>query len=56
MKIQLKWSKLGNAQLAQIRRFFEEELKNKHLYEHELNSRMYSINPYTGDVIFNKDF
>lgn len=55
MKLLLKWSNLNDAQRAQIKDFYGDDLKDREIYEHSLNSRQYGINPLTGDVIFTKD-
>lgn len=55
MKLQLKWSKLNNEQRGQIKDFYEDDLRRKEIFEHNLNTRTYNVNPYTGNVIFTKD-
>ena len=56
MRIMLKWSNLTNEQRAQIKDFYSDELQRKEMFEHNLNSRTYNINPNSGNVVFSKDF
>ncbi len=53
MKITLKWSKLNDPQKDQIKSFFSGD---NHVDKHDLNRRIYTINPYTGNIVFYKGF
>lgn len=51
-KCKLKWSQLNADQRTQVKQQFNEELKKKELHEHNLNTRLYNVNPLNGKVIF----
>ena len=54
MKINIPWSNLTNEQKTQLKSFYEDELKKKELFEHDLNKRSFPVN--NGNIVFKKDF
>ncbi len=56
MKVTLAWHNLTNEQKKQVKSFYEDELKHKELFEHDLNKRMYAVNITDGNILIKKDF
>jgi len=51
LTISLKWRDLTDDQKSQIKVLYKDQLRKKELFEHNLNTRSFRINPLTGGVI-----
>lgn len=56
MKVTLAWHALTDEQKKQVKSFYEDELKHKELFEHDLNRRSYAVNITDGSIVMKKDF
>lgn len=52
--MKIKWAYLTSEQKDQIKSFYEDELKKRQMFEHNLNTRHFSINN-DGNVVFSKE-
>lgn len=48
--VTIKWGNLTNAQKSLIKLQYKDELRKKEIFEHNLNTRSFKINPLTGGV------
>lgn len=56
MKLYIKWSKLNDTQRKQILSFYQKEIEEKTLFEHNLNQQRFLISAATGNFVPQKDF